>query len=357
VVDNPGPAIASIAPSSTIIPSADTPITVTGTGFVSGVSVVNLGGAPLATTYGSGSVGATIPAASLATAATLSITVVNPSPGGGTSNVAFFTADDPAPTLTALSTNAIFAGSAATPVTLTGTGFVAASVVKINGTTVTGTVNGATSITTTVAAAKLATPTTLNFTVTNPAPGGGTSATQSIVVSCNTAGADIVLSALNQATNETLNLASGPTAYRITTSEYFGSDPDTCPAQEEDTSATEPYRAYVVMNATAQTATLEAWAVCGTTDDGYLTFYSQSTVPTTQSGLESCTGVISEGIDGSGGFNSKSPGTSKYCPGLTKANGAGLSLPACGVAVVLLQAWSTTNTKYTPPTTLAVDLE
>jgi hypothetical protein len=356
VVDNPGPAIASLAPSSTVVPASDTPITVTGTGFVSGVSVVNLGATALATSYGNGTLGATIPAASLGTATTLSITVVNPAPGGGTSNAAFFTANNPAPTLTALSTNAIFAGSAATQVTLTGTNFVAGSIVKINGTTVASTINGATSITTPVSAALLATPTTLNFTVTNLAPGGGTSGTQSITVSCNTAGADIVLSALNTTTTETLNLGT-PTAYRITTSEYFGAQPDTCPAQEEDTSATEPYRGYVVMNATAQTATLEAWAVCGTTDDGYLTFYSQSTVPTTQTNLESCKGVISEGLDGSGGFNSKSPGTSKYCPGLTKANGAGLSLPACGVAVVLLQAWSTTNTKYTPPTTLAVDLE
>ncbi len=354
VVDNPGPAIASITPPSTIIPSVDTPITVAGTGFVSGVSVVNLGGSPLATTYGTGTVGATIPAASLASAGTLSITVVNPAPGGGTSNVAFFTANDPAPTLTALSTNAIFAGAPATPVTLTGTNFVAASVVKINGTTVTSTFNSATSLTTTVAAAKLATPTALNFTVTNPAPGGGTSGTQTITVSCNTAGANIVLTALNTTTTETLNFTSAPTAYRITRSESSY----VCPSVD-DTAGTEPYVGYVVINDTAQAATLEAWAVCGSTDDGFLTFYSRSTVPSTQAELEACTSAVSEGASGAGGYNSKSPGTSSFCPGLTKANGGGISLPACGVAVVLIQPYDKAgaSTLYTPPTTLAVDLE
>jgi len=359
VVDNPGPAITSITPSSTIIPASATPIVVAGTGFVSGASIVNLGGAPLATTYGSGTLGATIPATSLTAAGTLSITVVNPPPGGGSSSVSYFTADDPAPTLTGLSTNAIYAGSGATAVTLTGTGFVAASVVSINGSTVSSTFNSATSLGTTVPASLLATPTTLTFTVTNPAPGGGTSGTQTITVSCNTTGVAIVLGALNATTTETLDLTSGAaTAYRITTSQYFGSSPDECSNQKEDTSAKEPYEGFVVMNATAQSATLEAWAVCNETDDGYLMFFAnQSTVPSTQSALEACTGIISEGLDGSGGYNSKSPGASDFCPGLTKTNGGGLTLPACGVAVVLIQAWSTTNSSYTPPTTLAVDLE
>jgi hypothetical protein len=359
VVDNPGPAITSITPSSTIIPASDTPIVVSGTGFVSGASVVNLGGTPLTTTYGSGTLGATLPASSLGVAGTLSITVVNPSPGGGTSNVSFFTADDPAPTLTGLSTNVIYAGSSATSVTLTGTGFVAASSVSINGTTVASTFNSATSLTTTVSAAQVAAPTTLTFSVTNPAPGGGTSGTQTITVSCNTAGVNIVLNALNTTTTETLDLTSGaPTAYRITTSGAFNGNPDECTSQDEDTSSKEPYEGFVVMNATAQSATLEAWAVCNATDDGYLMFYAnQSSVPSSQTALEACTGIISEGLDGSGGFNSKSPGSSDYCPGLTAANGGGLTLPACGVAVVLIQAWSTTNKSYTPPTTLAVDLE
>jgi FG-GAP-like repeat/Abnormal spindle-like microcephaly-assoc'd, ASPM-SPD-2-Hydin/FG-GAP repeat len=66
-------------------------LTVNGTGFVSG-SVVNWNGSPLATTFVSGSqLTAVVAAAEVANASTASVTVVNPAPGGGKSNVAFFT--------------------------------------------------------------------------------------------------------------------------------------------------------------------------------------------------------------------------------------------------------------------------
>jgi len=66
-------------------------LTVNGTGFVS-KSTVNWNTTPLATTFVNGSqLTATVPAADIATASTAWVTVVNPAPGGGTSNVAFFT--------------------------------------------------------------------------------------------------------------------------------------------------------------------------------------------------------------------------------------------------------------------------
>jgi|SRR5438552_4511701 len=65
-------------------------LTVNGTGFVSG-SVVNWNKAALVTTFvGNSQLTATVPAADIATASTVAVTVVNPSPGGGTSNVNFF---------------------------------------------------------------------------------------------------------------------------------------------------------------------------------------------------------------------------------------------------------------------------
>jgi hypothetical protein len=65
-------------------------LTVNGTGFVSG-STVNWNGSALATTFVSGSqLTATVPASDIVKASTASITVVNPGPGGGTSNAAFF---------------------------------------------------------------------------------------------------------------------------------------------------------------------------------------------------------------------------------------------------------------------------
>jgi hypothetical protein len=64
-------------------------LTVSGTGFVSG-STVNWNGSPRATSFVSDSkLTATITAADIASARTAAVTVVNPKPGGGTSNAVF----------------------------------------------------------------------------------------------------------------------------------------------------------------------------------------------------------------------------------------------------------------------------
>jgi len=80
-----------------LVPDATAPggpgftLTVNGTGFVSG-SVVNWNGSARATTVVNGSrLKAAILAADIATAGTAWVTVASPPPGGGTSNVAFFT--------------------------------------------------------------------------------------------------------------------------------------------------------------------------------------------------------------------------------------------------------------------------
>ena len=65
-------------------------LTVNGTGFVAS-STVNWNGSPLATTFISGSqLTAAVPASDIATASTASVTVVSPSPGGGSSIPLFF---------------------------------------------------------------------------------------------------------------------------------------------------------------------------------------------------------------------------------------------------------------------------
>ncbi len=354
-VDNPGPTITAVSPASTLVPSVATAISVTGTGFFSGVSVVQIGGTSVATTYSGGAavtLGATIPASQLASAATLSITVANPPPGGGTSNVAFFTANDPVPAITSVAPSTINALSPATPITLTGTGFVAASVVQVNGAPIAVTASSATSLTATVPAALLAAPGTLSVTVTNPAPGGGTSAPVIVTVQCNVPAGAVALTALSTPTTEALDFSQASEAYWITESEVN----DTCPSVD-DTNGVTPFLAWVVVNDTGASATLSAWAVCNKTDDAFLTFYNRSTVPTTQSQLEACTGFVAEGANGAGGHNSPQPGASQFCPGLTKANGGGLTLAACGTAVVLIQPYSTTSSSYTPPTSLTIELQ
>jgi hypothetical protein len=84
-----------------LVPNAVAPggkrfkLTVNGTGFVSS-SVVNWNGGPRHTTFVSSSrLKATVLASDIATASTASVTVVNPSPGGGTSNPVFFQVTTP----------------------------------------------------------------------------------------------------------------------------------------------------------------------------------------------------------------------------------------------------------------------
>jgi hypothetical protein len=95
---NPGPPLANPLPflNQTLVPTAVAPgeaaftLSVSGAEFVSG-STIDFNGAPLTTTFvDSDHLTAMVPAASVATARTAAITVVNPAPGGGASNVVYF---------------------------------------------------------------------------------------------------------------------------------------------------------------------------------------------------------------------------------------------------------------------------
>src|ERR1035438_3103898 len=80
-----------LVPSAVAPASPEFSLTVHGAGFVSG-STVNWNGTPLATTFESaGKLTAAVPAENVSTAGTVNVTVVNPSPGGGSSNPVPFT--------------------------------------------------------------------------------------------------------------------------------------------------------------------------------------------------------------------------------------------------------------------------
>ncbi|HEV2176294.1 MAG TPA: choice-of-anchor D domain-containing protein [Terriglobia bacterium] len=81
-----------LSPSNAVPGGAQFTLTVNGASFASGASVVKWNGAALSTTFVSRhQLTATVPASNIATAGTASVTVSNPSPGGGTSNAAAFT--------------------------------------------------------------------------------------------------------------------------------------------------------------------------------------------------------------------------------------------------------------------------
>ena len=90
-VENPVPFINQpLSPTAVAPGGAGFTLTVNGTGFVSG-SVVEWNGSARTTTFVNESkVKAAIPASDISVATTASVTVVNPAPGGGNSNVVFF---------------------------------------------------------------------------------------------------------------------------------------------------------------------------------------------------------------------------------------------------------------------------
>ena len=91
VVNNPVPAITSIAPNSAMHGTPAFKLTVTGSNFVPG-SLVNWNGMKLTTTFVSSTqVTASVPASDIASPGTAQVTVFNATPAGGTSNVATFT--------------------------------------------------------------------------------------------------------------------------------------------------------------------------------------------------------------------------------------------------------------------------
>jgi hypothetical protein len=123
---NPSPVIGRLSPGYTSAGSATFTLTVTGSGFVSN-STVYWGTTALATTYGSATqLTAQVPATDIASAGITAVTVLTPSPGGGTSNALQFEVDSTGsgstpPNFTTL-TAIVSAGSPASyPVTLPST--------------------------------------------------------------------------------------------------------------------------------------------------------------------------------------------------------------------------------------------
>jgi Pro-kumamolisin, activation domain/Bacterial Ig-like domain (group 3) len=174
-VNNPAPTLSSIAPTSAILGSGAFTITVNGTGFIAS-SVVDFNGTARTTTFVSSTqLTAAILAGDVNTAGTFPITVVNPTPGGGTSAGVNFTVNNPAPVITSLSPTGVVSGSGALTLTVNGTGFIASSTVNFNGTARVTTFVSATQLTAAILASDVAAAGTPPITVVNLTPGGGTS--------------------------------------------------------------------------------------------------------------------------------------------------------------------------------------
>jgi trimeric autotransporter adhesin len=183
VASSPAPAITSVNPATELVGASSPVIAVTGTGFT-GSTVIDVNGGARATTFSSATqVNVTLTAADVSTTGSVSLTAVNPPPGGGTSAGLHVAINNPPIGTIQLSPSTLTAGATKPAVvTVTGDRFVTASVAQVNGTARTTTYVNASTLTFVATVADQASVGTLAVTVTNPAPGGGTSPVANISV-------------------------------------------------------------------------------------------------------------------------------------------------------------------------------
>lgn len=172
---NPAPAITSLSPSSGAAGAPAFTLTVNGTGFAPS-SVVRWNNADRPTLYvGATQLTATISAGDIVSVGSATVIVYTPAPGGGTSAGVTFTINNPGPMVTTLSPSTASAGGPAFALTVNGSGFVPASVVRWNGADRATVFVGANQLTATIPATDIAATGTASITVFNGSPGGGLS--------------------------------------------------------------------------------------------------------------------------------------------------------------------------------------
>ncbi|MFT3914336.1 MAG: hypothetical protein QM704_09530 [Anaeromyxobacteraceae bacterium] len=191
-LQNPIPTLTACAPASAVLGAGALTVTVTGAGFVPGAAV-RWNGATRSTAFvGAAELTATLAAGDLAAAGTAQVTVANPDPGGAVSTAKVFTVENPAPTVTATSPTSVAAGSGAFTLTVDGSGFVPSSVVRWNAADRATTYVSATRLTAAIPADAVAAEASVQVTVMNGAPGGGTSSPRALAVTGAAPGVGVV---------------------------------------------------------------------------------------------------------------------------------------------------------------------
>ncbi|MFZ5446628.1 MAG: beta strand repeat-containing protein [Myxococcota bacterium] len=188
VTPNPLPTLSTLTPSSANAGTAGMMVQVTGTGFVSGTVATWAGAARPTTVSSATSLTLSLSLSDLSAPGVFDVAVVSPAPGGGTSTTLPFTvvAVNPVPTLTSLTPASLVTGSGAATVTATGSSFAPGATASFNGSPRSTTVTSSTSLTFSLSSADVATGGLFPVTVSNPAPGGGTSSSVSLAIGAPT---------------------------------------------------------------------------------------------------------------------------------------------------------------------------
>ncbi|MFZ0773321.1 MAG: IPT/TIG domain-containing protein [Candidatus Sulfotelmatobacter sp.] len=175
---NPVPNITSLSPPSVYAGGPSFTLTVKGTGFISSTVIYwSSFDPPLTTTYVSNTqVTAQVPAAYITDPTSAYIYAYNPPPGGGDSSSVIFSAIDLDPSINSVSPNAVVAGSGATAITVTGSNFADGATVLWNNKKLPTTYTNSGQLQAQLTASQVAKPEIVQVSVSNPAPGGLSSA-------------------------------------------------------------------------------------------------------------------------------------------------------------------------------------
>ena len=163
------PAITTLSPSSATVGGAQFTLTINGSNFASGASVVWNGGL-LSTTFVSATqLTAVVPASLIAAVGSANVTVINPTGTSTTSNGVTFTVTNLAsPTLSSMSPATTAAAGPQFTLTINGQNFLAGAAVRWNGSTLTTTLVSSNQLTAVVPASLIAAAGTATITVANP---------------------------------------------------------------------------------------------------------------------------------------------------------------------------------------------
>jgi hypothetical protein len=182
LVTNPAPTVTSISPSALNAGSAATIVNIVGTGFVAGTGILVNGASRPTTLVSATAMTVALTSADLASAGSLGITAVNPAPGGGVSTSSAIAINNPAPGAITLTPASAIAGTGTAQITVTGSNFVPATVVYVNGQPRTTTYVSTTQLVASLTSADLSTAGSLSVVAANPSPGGGSTAAASLSV-------------------------------------------------------------------------------------------------------------------------------------------------------------------------------
>ncbi|HEX8431680.1 MAG TPA: hypothetical protein VF625_10340, partial [Longimicrobium sp.] len=173
---NPQPVVAALAPAFLPAGSPSSTVTLNGTGFVA-QSRVFAGNLARPTTFVSPTqLRVQLSDTMLVAGAVIQLRVSNPAPGGGASAPVNLEVRTPVPVLLSLGSTQTTAGQAGFTLRVNGTGFVAGSVVQLNGAPLPTTFVSSTALDARLGEGHLRTAGTFTVTVVNGAPGGGVSA-------------------------------------------------------------------------------------------------------------------------------------------------------------------------------------